>query len=232
MTPLPTDSLPVQFTPEDRLIMESYSRMLDGLAQYLGTGYELVLHSLEDLEHSAIRVINGGHTGRREGAPITELALTMLGRIHEQGQVDHICYSSANKDGNPLHSTTIAIRGSGDRIIGLLCINFYLDTPLSTLLQAFLPRADRPAAAETYVQNSTEMVQAAVAKAAGEADAAGFAGSHLRNREIVARLYASGIFNIKDAVNMVADCLAISKNTVYLHLRHCKEGNLRPTLEK
>ena len=67
----------VQFTPEDRLILDSYCQMLDGLAQYLGTGYELVLHSLEDLEHSAIRVMNS-HTGRSEGAPITELALTML----------------------------------------------------------------------------------------------------------------------------------------------------------
>ena len=61
----------VQFTPEDRLILDSYCQMLDGLAQYLGTGYELVLHSLEDLEHSAIRVMNS-HTGRSEGAPITE----------------------------------------------------------------------------------------------------------------------------------------------------------------
>lgn len=75
----------VQFTPEDRLILDSYCQMLDGLAQYLGTGYELVLHSLEDLEHSAIRVMNS-HTGRSEGAPITELALTMLGRIHAQTQ--------------------------------------------------------------------------------------------------------------------------------------------------
>ena len=31
----------VQFTPEDRLILDSYCQMLDGLAQYLGTGYEL-----------------------------------------------------------------------------------------------------------------------------------------------------------------------------------------------
>lgn len=53
-------------------------------------------------------------------------------------------------------------------------------------------------------------------------DAEGLAGSVLRNREIVSKLYASGIFNIKDAVIQVADCLNISKNTVYLHLRHCK----------
>ena len=66
------------------------------------------------------------------------------------------------------------------------------------------------------------MVSAAVQRAAAEADAEGLAGSVLRNREIVGKLYASGIFNIKDAVIQVADCLNISKNTVYLHLRHCK----------
>ena len=198
----------VQFTPEDRLILDSYCQMLDGLAQYLGTGYELVLHSLEDLEHSAIRVMNS-HTGRSEGAPITELALTMLGRIRAQTQGDTVCYSSTNRDGKPLRSCTIAIRGSEQRIIGLLCINFYMDTPLSQLLETISPAQSQPVA-ETYVQNSTET------------DAEGLAGSVLRNREIVSKLYASGIFNIKDAVIQVADCLNISKNTVYLHLRHCK----------
>ena len=176
----------VQFTPEDRLILDSYCQMLDGLAQYLGTGYELVLHSLEDLEHSAIRVMNS-HTGRSEGAPITELALTMLGRIHAQTQGDTVCYSSTNRDGKPLRSCTIAIRGSEQRIIGLLCINFYMDTPLSQLLETISPAQSQPVA-ETYVQNSTET------------DAEGLAGSVLRNREIVSKLYASGIFNIKDAV--------------------------------
>ena len=84
-----------------------------------------------------------------------------------------------------------------------------MDTPLSQLLETISPAQSQPVA-ETYVQNSTET------------DAEGLAGSVLRNREIVSKLYASGIFNIKDAVIQVADCLNISKNTVYLHLRHCK----------
>ena len=209
----------VQFTPEDRLILDSYCQMLDGLAQYLGTGYELVLHSLEDLEHSAIRVMNS-HTGRSEGAPITELALTMLGRIHAQTQGDTVCYSSTNRDGKPLRSCTIAIRGSEQRIIGLLCINFYMDTPLSQLLKRF-PRTES-ACSGNLCTEFTEMVQAAVQRAAAETDAEGLAKGSVRNREIVSKLYASGIFNIKDAVIQVADSLNISKNTVYLHLRHCK----------
>lgn len=74
-------NLEVNYTAQDRAIMESYQSMLDGLAEYLGSGYKLVLHSLEDLEHLAVKVINGYHTGRREGAPITELALSMLERM-------------------------------------------------------------------------------------------------------------------------------------------------------
>ncbi len=117
----------VQFTPEDRLILDSYCQMLDGLAQYLGTGYELVLHSLEDLEHSAIRVMNS-HTGRSEGAPITELALTMLGRIHAQTQGDTVCYSSTNRDGKPLRSCTIAIRAVNSESSGY-CVSIFIWTP-------------------------------------------------------------------------------------------------------
>lgn len=213
--------LEVNYTAQDRAIMESYKTTLDGLAEYLGSGYELVLHSLEDLEHSAVKVINGYHTGRREGAPITELALSMLERMRRnQGQADSICYTGTNKDGHPLRSTTIAIRGSGRRIIGLLCINFYLDTPFSEFVNAFYTAPQSKA--ETYVQDTGEMIRAAVENAIRTVESQGLADSPARNREIVAQLYAAGIFNIKDAVNRVASALGISRNTVYLHLRNLR----------
>ena len=212
----------IQMTAEDHVILESYKTLLDGLADYLGSGYELVLHSLENLDHSAVKVINGFHTGRKEGAPITELALQMLQRINSQGGQDFITYHSVNSAGKPLRSATMAIRGKNKRIIGLLCINFYLDTPLSELLQ--LLSGSQHAVQETYVQNNDEMIQKAVQRAAWRADSEGFAGTALRNKAIIHILYEEGIFNVKDAVQRVADELQISKNTVYLHLRHCKES--------
>ena len=48
-----------------------------------GEGYELVLHSLESLDHSVIKIINGHYTGRSEGSPITDLALKMLGQLEQ-----------------------------------------------------------------------------------------------------------------------------------------------------
>ena len=76
---MPTGNL--KLTSLDKKILHSYCQTLDGLSNYLGNGYEIVLHSLEDYEHSAIKVINGYHTGRTEGAPITDLALKMLEQI-------------------------------------------------------------------------------------------------------------------------------------------------------
>ena len=65
-------------SPTDKVILESYKILMDGLSAYLGEGYEIILHSLEDLDHSVIKIINGHYTERCEGAPITDLALTML----------------------------------------------------------------------------------------------------------------------------------------------------------
>ena len=42
-------------------------------------------------------------------------------------------------------------------------------------------------------------------------------------------LYEKGIFDIKDAINQVADRLNISKHTVYLYIRQFKSGDLLGT---
>ena len=54
----------IELTAADRQILTSYSHMLDGRGAYLGEGYELVLHSLESLDHSVIKIITGHYTGR------------------------------------------------------------------------------------------------------------------------------------------------------------------------
>jgi len=44
----------------------------------------------------------------------------------------------------------------------------------------------------------------------------------VRNKAIVHRLYDMGIFEIKDAAQLVAELLGISRHTVYLHIRNHK----------
>ena len=135
----------VKLTETDREILKSYSTMLEGLSMYLGEGYELVLHSLEDYSSSAVKVIHGLHTGRTEGAPLTDLALDLLEEMQkEDADSRGITYFTHNKKGEPLKSVTIPVRGEKDRIIGLLCINFYLNTPFSEYISNFVACGSKP----------------------------------------------------------------------------------------
>jgi predicted transcriptional regulator YheO len=195
--------------------------MLEGLADYLGDGYEFVLHSLENLDQSAVKVINGHHTGRKEGAPITDLAIEMLSRI-QNNDAGYCSYHVSNSRGEPLKGTTITIRGENGRIIGLVCINFYLNTPLAGFLKALF-QPDETKVTETFAENMDELLETMTERTRGEVDKDESIRASLKKFEIVSRLHKQGVFRIKDAVPRVAGVLGISRNTVYLHLRSLKD---------
>lgn len=204
----------------DKIILESYKTVMDGLAEYLGNGYEFVLHSLENLEHSVIKIINGHYTGRVEGAPITNLALKMLDNIKKQNEPEALCYFN-KKNGSSLKSATIPILGENKQIIGLLCINFYLEISFSSVLASFVPPSDpAPHAVEIFSDNVEDLILTSVEEAKARVYSNPDISTANKNKAIVHLLYEKGIFNMKDAVIKVAQHLGISKNTVYLHLRN------------
>ncbi len=212
----------IELTIIDKEILNSYSNLINGLACYLGSGYEIVLHSLENFEHSVINIINGEHTGRKVGAPITDLALDMLDKISNCDN-DYITYFSTNKKGEPLKSTTIAIRGEKGRIIGLLCMNLYLNTSISEIISTLVPQGQlMPAqtSKENFVENSNELIESTLDSVRTKVLNDSSIAPSNKNKMIVYILDDYGIFNIKDAVIKIADILEISKNTVYMHLRN------------
>lgn len=213
----------VKLTETDRAILESYKGMCEGLSDYLGDGYEFVLHSLENFDKSVIKIINGYYTGRKEGSPITDLALHMLEKIQAESQAGHISYFSKNKKGEPMHSCTITIAGEKGRIIGLLCINLYLNTPMHRFLGNFFeakPAQEFHPSTENFVDNPTDLITDAVIQVRDDVLADVNITAQNRNKEIVSRLAARGIFKLKDSVVQCAYLLGISKNTVYMHLRN------------
>lgn len=212
-------------TKTDRLILESYKSVLDGLAEYLGPGYEIVLHSLEDISHSAIKVINGHYTGRSEGAPITSLALEKLSQLKKTGDNHkNMVYFNRNKKGAPIRAATLPIVGEQEQIIGLLCINFYMDMPLHQFLGGMLKldNANAPIT-ETFASSSADLIVSTLEEARVQILHDPGISSANKNKEIIAILYHKDIFHFKDAVTRVADCLGISKNTVYMHIRNLNE---------
>ena len=103
------------FSETDHEILKSYEAAVDGLAMLIGGHCEIVLHSLEDLNCSAVRIANGQHTGRKIGSPITDLALRMLHDMADEESNVSKAYFTKAKSGDLMKSVTIAIRNRKQR---------------------------------------------------------------------------------------------------------------------
>lgn len=220
-----SDNMYLVLTDTDRKILASYKAMLPNLGEYLGEGYEIILHSLENLRHSVIENVNGHYSGRGNGSPITDLALSMLSRLEHDKTHSSFCYMNRSKTGVPLRSSTIPIIGEGNRIIGLICINFYTNIPLSQVLAKFLPdsstlKPETMEIHENFTENADELMENVLNETKQRILNDSSISSQNKNKKIVEELYSKGIFNLKDSVIKVAGFLGISKNTVYMHIRN------------
>ena len=217
----------ITLTKTDKYILKSYKILVDGLAEYLGEGYEIILHSLENLDKSVIKIINGHYTGREEGAPITDLALTMLAEIAENKEIKSLSYFTKNKTGVTLKSSTIPIVGENNRIIGLLCMNFHTEIAFSKILSAFVPSTNNSnSLMENFSDNAEDLIAVTLEEARTKVLPNPSISAINKNKEIISILSQKGIFNIKDSVTKVSKLLNISKNTVYLHLRNYEKTQM------
>ncbi|WP_267393359.1 MULTISPECIES: helix-turn-helix transcriptional regulator [unclassified Lactobacillus] len=194
------------------------------MSHYLGEGYEIVLHSLENYDKSIIAICNGNLRARTISDPITELALHILEKI-EAGKLpdNYMTYFNRNSTGEPIKGMTVAIRGNKDRIIGLLCINFYLNTPFTRIMGSFIPQHNslqHTQVIENFDNSTEEVIAAAVNRARASVNVDTTIKTKNKNKEIILRLKKEGIFGIKKAIPAVYNQLNISKNTIYLHLRN------------
>ncbi len=222
---LEMDSVVVEpFSEHDLIILKSYEAVVDGIAGLIGPFCEIVLHSLENLDTSAIKIANGENTGRHVGSPITDMALKMLKDIEGSQRNFSRAYFTKAKGGVLMKSITIAIRNGNNRVIGLLCININLDAPFSDVLQSFMPTEEAIDAASSvnFASDVVELVDQTVEQSIEDINADKSVSNNTKNRQIVMELYDKGIFDIKDAINRVAERLNISKHTVYLYIRQRK----------
>ena len=134
----------------------------------------------------------------------------------------HVTYFAKNKRGEAFKASISAIEGENHNIIGLFCINFYLNASLLSFMQTFTPaaRAETENISETFVENAEELMLNALEDAKKEVYSNLSISSSNKNKEIIALLYQKGIFNLKDSVITIANHLGISKNTVYMHIRN------------
>ncbi|MCQ4935915.1 MULTISPECIES: helix-turn-helix transcriptional regulator [Anaerotignum] len=216
------ESQTFSLSEHDRAILYSYVNVAEGVAEFLGNFCEVVIHNLENMDHSVMHIVNGHLSGRQAGASISEVTLSFLNRMMAEPNLDHLYYFAKNKRGETFKSSISAIMGEKGNIIGLLCINMYLSSPISDLVHFMTPSEStkQENISETFVENTVELMLHALEEAKKAVYSNLSISSSNKNKEIVSTLYQKGIFNLKDSVVTIADHLGISKNTVYMHIRN------------
>lgn len=213
---------PITLTEQDKAILNSYLPVAESVARFWGDGCEVVIHNLSNLDASVVKIINGHLSGREIGAPISEATLSIVNQMIEDPALQHIIYFAKNKRNETFKALVSSIKGENGTIIGLFCINFYLNTSLSSFVHTFTPtaKADQEYISETFVENTKELMINALNEARNTVYNNPSISSSNRNKEIVAILQQKSIFKLKDSVVTVAELLGVSKNTIYMHIRN------------
>ena len=213
-------------------LLRQYVKLTEFLGAALGPDYEVALHDLTDKNRSIIAIANGYISGRELGAPLTNMALSVLKDESYEWQDYRLHYSGVSAAGNPLRSSTMFIKENG-KLIGMLCINFddsrfqsfarqvltlcHPNQFFQALTQPEETSEDAPRP-ETF-RNSTEAVaQDAIVH---ELNRLGVPAERLTSEErlqIFAALEESGLFLLKGAVKDVAAGLGCSQASVYRYL--------------
>lgn len=224
-------------------ILQQYVKLTEFLGHTLGPSYEVALHDLTNKDRSIIAIANNHVSGREVGAPLTNMALSILKDKSYESADYRLNYYGVSVNGKDLRSSTLFIKDNG-RLIGLLCINFddsryravsnqimglcHPDIFVEDILSQFA--ADTaPAvrlAPEKFGNSSEAVASDAISR---ELEHLGVTAERLTSEErlqIITTLEANGIFLLKGAVRDVAAGLHCSQASVYRYLSQLKNDTV------
>ncbi|WEJ90379.1 MAG: PAS domain-containing protein [Klebsiella huaxiensis] len=213
----------VSFTTKDREILKAYFRLAEMVADLVGPHCEVVIHSLESLEKSVVKIVNGHHTGRKEGSPITDMGLKMLRLFLQTGEVNSKSYFTRNNKGEMLKSTTCVLAGDSNKPVGLFCVNMNLSAPFPDIIRTLMPDiASSSPISENFGSNVYDVVEQSADSIIKQVYDDKAINPKARNKSIVFQLFENGIFEFKEATAIISGKLGISKHAIYKYLREFK----------
>jgi predicted transcriptional regulator YheO len=213
---------------ETDIRLDTLEQLVSVVAKAISPACEVLLHDLRDLDSSTIAV-SGDVTGRKVGAPMTDLGLRILRRGKQSSHL--INYSSKSSDGRSLRSSTFIIRNSKGKPIAFVCINFNLTTAhlLQDLINSSflvdLPSGDvilDEETKETYTTDVREILKLTVADVLRKSDRPVSIMNKRDRLKVVEMLDEAGIFAIKNSHSYVATVLNTSRYTIYNYLNEIK----------
>jgi len=227
-----SDELTVNHAPRRTLdgerLITVFSRLVEPIGRALPTSSEVVLHDLSLLPNSIVAVF-GDVTGRRNGDPATDLLLEQA----VTGFAEHdLGYETVLSDGRRMRSSTMIIRDVANNPVAALCINTDISAWMAIkqiadvmVSVAGVRPGDPPIALaapkeskEMFVRDVDELASYLINQTIAQI---GLPVSQMKKEhklQVVAGLKARGIFLLREAVEMIAESLEVSRFTIYNYL--------------
>ena len=105
-------------------MLKQYSVLVEFLGKSLGPDYEIALHDIGYDTNSIVAISNRYISGRTIGAPMTNLALSIIADKSYNTSNYKLNYNGISKDQRILRSSTMFIKNEREELVGMLCINF------------------------------------------------------------------------------------------------------------
>ena len=214
-------------TDTDRTVLQSYCELASCLGKYLGNAYEIVVHSFGTDDPFTLRIVNSDLSGRTADNKIPETAFLAIEQLQIRLKHGDPVISETfgvRPDGKKYKSASIGITGSENKLIGMICFNYWLDVPYSEVIKTFalpsyLDAVSLPIQMSDVGRYDTAIKQEILkVKDAVMNDAE--IPAKFKRKEIVRRLNDAGVFKVKNAIQICADTLDITIATIYMHIRN------------
>ncbi|PWU21488.1 MAG: DNA-binding protein [Bdellovibrio sp.] len=199
---------------EKDLLLSQVKCIAEGLAKTFSPFCEVVVHDFSRPKN-AVAQIHNNLSGRKVGSPTTELGIARM----KDPDFQQIIANYANKfaDGRQVKSTSIGIKDSSGKYVGALCLNIDL-----TLFHGFQSAIQRFTAIDSGLgaQESLDPAGAGAIRAKIDDFAARLASTpralKAKDRKtLLQELKASGFLDVRRSMEIVAECLGVSRAAVY-----------------
>ncbi|GKU83048.1 transcriptional regulator [Niallia sp. NCCP-28] len=202
-------------------ILQRYIPVADMIVATFGKFCEVTIHDLRNYQSSLV-YLNGNVTGRKPGAPITDVMLKELYK-HGDSIKDMPGFTTRSKDGKILKASISFIRNEKEKVIGCIGINFDITSILTAtqVLHDLSMTSDIEgieATPEMYAKDIGEVFQHIIRSTLDEM---GIPIDKMKREDkvsFVKQLDEKGVFLINGAIDQISETLKVTKQTIYNYL--------------
>lgn len=201
----------------DNHLLSQLEAIAQGLSATFAPFCEVVVHDLTNPKH-AILSIHNNLSGRKEGAPATELGLARIAAPDFPNVIAN--YANHFSDGRPVKSTSVGIRNEKGDYVAALCLNVDL-TLFRGMQSAFeeFTKIDFDKITENLEPSGSESIRKRIDQFAARLATTPRSLKTSERKELINDLRDNGFLEIKRSMETVAQHIGVSRASVYLYAK-------------